>query len=252
MRFRRTAWWQRFKWHEWAMLAALAAWVVVQVFGWGDIVAMLKHDATTAWVQAIGSIAAVGVAVVIMQRQIKHQEHVTRDSDLRKMNMIQSSLFFARMRAIRLITHVEAKGDDPHGLADLAARMRTLSTAPMFEFPAHTAWYAVELLQEEFRSLCDRWEGPHKTQEDARMARLTHLAYFVKKIHSYEVGLEDSAYEEFRTRLGIQVVFLTGGGMMLSGRAGWETAYGEKFKDPLANMDAAFSSDSADELAASQ
>lgn len=62
-------WLKHVKWHGWAMLAALACLALVQWLGWSRLLDILMHPATASWVQAVGSIAAIGAAIWISHRQ---------------------------------------------------------------------------------------------------------------------------------------------------------------------------------------
>lgn len=204
---------------------------VVHFVGWSGIVAVLAKDATTAWVQAIGSLAAVAVAVavVIMKQQITHDNESDRDSDLRKMHMIQAAVFYARMTAIRVLRRVEEQGNSVRGLNDLTARMETLASAPMFEYPTYASWNFVELRQEEFRWLRDGWARVAVDGESSQAERLAALSEFIVSALNTEVALEDNTLEEFDVHLGAHCAKMKDGPWFFSGRIGWKEVHGVRY-----------------------
>lgn len=62
-----------FNWAEWLLLGALALWMLVAVpmtiWGWPAISGVLVHQATTAWVQTIGVLIGIGVAIWVPWNQ---------------------------------------------------------------------------------------------------------------------------------------------------------------------------------------
>lgn len=69
-----------FKWYEWAMLAVL---VLMTAFGllfspWGQ--AIIKSESAPAWIQAVGSVAAIVAASLIA----RHQTNVAKADEARR------------------------------------------------------------------------------------------------------------------------------------------------------------------------
>jgi hypothetical protein len=123
-----------------AILCSAAAIAILYVFvGWDGIAKLLKHSATAAWVQAVGSVLAVLAAVWISQRtsaELRLERATERDAAyVLRLTQIASVNHYARHLAIECASHLRFDGDPKQKLAYLQRQLDIVDRVDVFKVP---------------------------------------------------------------------------------------------------------------------
>lgn len=148
-------------------------------FGWTALGAFLVHPATASWVQALGSIAAVGAGAAGIYWQVKRQEDQRREDEnqkaVQRLQFIGAALFDCRV-VLQITNNQSATSlSIEFEFGELRTKLQALSSIPAFDLPDWRAHYAIATAVSALKSVEQRVLAIRPLQRDTHTERLKYL-----------------------------------------------------------------------------
>lgn len=167
-------------WTDWLTIGALTLICLVALvyvpFGWWGIKTVVMSATVAAWVQGVGTVAAVVVGAQMVRWQISRQSEAARavvDAlEVQRLQMIGCTIFYSYY----LIAAIRWTSEQGHPVGrlveDLERQVEQLARISLIDLPDWRSVYAIDTVRSAFTMLAERLERIEDSAGSATPERL--------------------------------------------------------------------------------